>query len=42
MQTMNASLVELFQQGLVTWDEIARRTTDLEELNNLAKAPVKH
>lgn len=41
MQTMNASLMELFQQGLVTWDEIARRSTDPEELNNLAQALVK-
>ncbi|MBI3312212.1 MAG: type IV pilus twitching motility protein PilT [Candidatus Omnitrophica bacterium] len=42
MQTMNSSLIELYQQGLVSWEEISRRTTDLEELSNLAKALVNH
>ena len=42
MQTMNSALIELFQQELVTWEEIARRTTDLEELNQLAKTVLQH
>ena len=37
MHTMNHSFLELFAKGLVTWEEIARRSTDLEELSNLAK-----
>ena len=38
MCTMNHSFVELFANGLVTWEEIARRSTDREELSNLAKS----
>ena len=39
--TMNQALVELFSQGLVTWEEITRRSTDPEELTTLARASVK-
>ncbi len=42
MCTMNHSFVELFQRGLVTWEEIARRSTDMEELANLVKSATKH
>lgn len=41
MQTMNNALIELFQQGLVSWEEIARRTPDPEELDQLAKTLAK-
>jgi len=37
MCTMNHAFAELFGKGLVTWEEIARRSTDMEELNNLVK-----
>ncbi len=37
MCTMNHAFVELFANRLVTWEEIARRSTDQEELSNLAK-----
>lgn len=38
MRTMNQSLSELFAKGLVSWDEISRRTSDLEELTRLVQA----
>jgi len=38
MCTLNHSYVELFTQGVVTWEEIARRSTDPEELSTLAKS----
>ena len=37
MKTMNQSFVELFAQGQVTWEEVSRRSTDLEELSTLTK-----
>ena len=41
MCTMNHSYAELFQKGLVTWEEITRRSADPEELSNLVKSAVK-
>lgn len=41
MCTMNHSFAELFENGLVTWEEIARRSSDIEELTNLVKSAVK-
>ncbi len=41
MCTMNHSFAELFGKGLVTWEEIARRSSDTEELTNLVKSAVK-
>ena len=38
MCTMNQSLSDLFAKGLVAWDEISRRTSDLEELTRLVQA----
>jgi len=35
MQTMNQSLSQLYKKGLVTQEEILKRTTDLKELKNL-------
>ena len=35
MQTMNQSLCALYFRGLVSWEEISARTTDLEELRNM-------
>ena len=39
MCTMNHSLADLYTKGLVSWDEIARRTTDAQELSTLVKSP---
>lgn len=41
MCTMNHSFAELFENGLVTWEEIARRSSDVEELATLVKSAVK-
>ena len=41
MCTMNHSFAELFRNGLVTWEEIARRSSDTEELTNLVKSQPK-
>jgi len=41
MCTMNHSFAELFKDGLVAWEEIARRSSDLEELTHLVKSAVK-
>ena len=41
MCTMNHSFAELFENGLVSWEEIARRSSDVEELTNLVKSAVK-
>ena len=41
MCTMNHSFAELFESGLVTWEEIARRSSDVEELTTLVKSAVK-
>ncbi len=41
MCTMNHSFAELFGRGLVTWEEIARRSSDTEELTNLVKSQPK-
>ena len=41
MCTMNHSFVELFENELVTWEEIARRSSDVEELTHLVKSAVK-
>jgi len=41
MCTMNHAFADLFAKGLVTWEEITRRSTDLEELNNLVKPAEK-
>jgi len=38
MRTMNHSFAELFENGLVTWEEISRRSTDPEELTHLVKS----
>jgi len=38
MNTMTQSLAELYRAGLVTWDEIARRSTDPNELATLVQA----
>ncbi|MBI3318443.1 MAG: type IV pilus twitching motility protein PilT [Candidatus Omnitrophica bacterium] len=35
MCTMNQALADLYSKGLVSWEEIARRSTDLEELAHL-------
>ena len=35
--TMNQALVELYAKGLVTWEEISRRTSDLEELTSILR-----
>ncbi len=39
MCTMNHSMADLYTKGLVSWEEIAKRTTDLQELSNLVKPP---
>ena len=41
MCTMNHSFAELFGRGLVAWEEIARRSSDTEELTNLVKSAAK-
>ena len=41
MTTMNQSLADLYSEGRVTWDEIARRTTDLDDLLRLTKSTPK-
>lgn len=38
MNTMTQSLAELYRAGLVTWDEIVRRSTDPNELATLVQA----
>ena len=41
MCTMYHSFAELFENGFVSWEEIARRSSDVEELTNLVKSAVK-
>ena len=41
MCTMNHSFAELFGRGLVTWEEISRRSSDAEELTHLVKSARK-
>jgi len=42
MCTMNQALAEAYQKGWVTWEEIEKRTTDLEDLLDTAKPQLKH
>jgi twitching motility protein PilT len=37
MRTMNQSLYELFQSKAVTWDEMASRSSDVEDLKRMAR-----
>jgi twitching motility protein PilT len=41
MCTMNQSLAKLFNHELVSWDEVARRATDPQELSSLVKTTHK-
>ena len=37
MWTMNQSLADLCQKGVITWEQASKRTTDLRELMGLIK-----